>query len=115
MAVEEYNTFHEPAQLGVFSLAIAQTDKAIPFESLAGVFIAGSVVNFYLGKRLVKSYTVGDGITITGTNLTANLKTATLLIQGADFLTCIGDTLLARCTFFQAGDVDIEFNLKIFK
>ena len=111
----EYDAFHSPVQLGIFSLAVGQTDKLIPFKSLAGVFIAGTKVDFYLNKRLLKSYTIGDGITISGTNLTANIKTAELLIQGSDFSTCVDETLLGRCTFFDAGDVEIEFNLKIYK
>ncbi len=105
--------FYNPQDLGIFDIGITQVDKVIPFKSTAGVFIAGSKVEFYRGKQLVKSYTIGSGLVISGTNTEGLVKTLSLTLQGSDFSTLGKQSLIGKCTFFTTGDIEMTFNLNI--
>lgn len=106
--------FYNPKNIGWFDIGVTQKDKIIPFKTLAGVFIPTAYVSFFYNKVLVKTYTIDDGLTLVGSNVTAEEKTLQLRLQGEDFSKYIGSNkLLARCSFFTDGDIDIEFDLKI--
>jgi len=113
-------SFYNPTDIGYFDLGTTQINKALEFKSTEGVFDASSYVKFYLkasgqNKRtLFKTYTIGDGITLSGTNTQGQEKTAALLINGSDFPNvCVGSILEAECSFFVLGDVEIIFELQI--
>ena len=107
--------FYNPQDLGIFDLGITQIGKVIPFKSTAGEFIAGSKVDFYRGGQFVKTYTIGSGLAISGTNTAGVEKTLSLTLQGSDFSTQGNQNLIGKCTFFTAGDIEMTFNLKIIK
>ena len=105
--------FYNPVHPGAISLGLTQTDKIISFKSLVGVFIPESSVSVYYKNTQLKEYTIGDGITIVGTNTTGIEKTANCVLQGADFDGFKGCILRLECTFFIDGDIEIIFNLVV--
>lgn len=105
--------FYQPTNIGVTEIGVTQINKLIPFKTTNGVFIAGSVVNVYFCKKLVKTYTIGDGLELTGTNTLGNEKTLTLTLNGADFEGYKGSLLDAECTFFNEGDIEIIFKISV--
>ena len=105
--------FYQPTNIGVTEIGVTQINKLIPFKTTNGVFIAGSVVNVYFCKKLVKTYTIGDGLVLTGTNTIGNEKTLTLTLNGADFEGYKGSLLEAECTFFNQGDIEIIFKISV--
>jgi len=105
--------FYQPTNIGVTEIGVTQINKLIPFKTPNGVFIAGSVVNVYFCKKLVKTYTIGDGLVLTGTNTIGNEKTLTLTLNGADFEGYKGSLLEAECTFFNQGDIEIIFKISV--
>jgi hypothetical protein len=105
--------FYNPVNLCDFSLGITQVDKEFPFKSTAGVFLENAKVLVYRSNSLLKTYTVGSGLTLAGSNVAGQEKTMTLSFNGSDFARYAGDTLNVKCTFFNDGDIEIIFNLKI--
>ena len=105
--------FYQPTNIGVTEIGVTQINKLIPFKTTNGVFIAGSVVNVYFREKLVKTYTIGDGLVLTGTNTLGNEKTLTLTLNGADFEGYKGSLLEAECTFFNEGDIEIIFKISV--
>ena len=107
--------FHNPVDIGSFDLTLSQVDKSLPFKSIAGVIIPEAKVDVFYNNQVLKSYTVGSGLEITGTNTPGFEKTVTLTLTGIDFASRVDRVLLAKCSFLSVGDVDFVFYLKILK
>ena len=105
--------FYQPTSIGVTEIGATQINKLMPFKTTNGVFIAGSVVNVFYCKKLVKTYTIGDGLVLTGTNTLGIEKTLTLTLNGTDFAGYKGSLLDAECTFFNEGDIEIIFKISV--
>jgi len=105
--------FYQPTNIGVTEIGVTQINKLVPFKTTNGLFIAGSVVNVYFCKKLVKTYTIGNGLELTGTNTIGNEKTLTLTLNGSDFEGYKGSLLEAECTFFNEGDIEITFKISV--
>jgi len=105
--------FNNPINFGVIDLSTSQVNKDLPFTSVAGVFIGAPKVDIYDGEIVIKTYLLGSGLALTGTNTIGNSKTLTVTFQGTDFSTKKNKTLIGKCTFFVAGDIEVVFNLKI--
>jgi hypothetical protein len=113
MSKKDNISFVNISHLGCFDLGVTQINKIIPFSSIDGVYIPESKIVIYTGTTEIKTYTIGDGLTIVGTNVAGTSKTLQLLLQGRDFYNKQREELLARCTFFTDGDIEVEFNLQI--
>ena len=105
--------FYQPTRIGTVEIGRTQINKLLPFKTTNGVFIGAPIVNVYDGNILVKQYTLGDGLTLTGTNSQGVEKTLTLEIDGTDYVSYVCTILQAECTFFNVGDVEITFKLDI--
>ena len=105
--------FYQPTNIGVTEIGVTQINKLMPFKTTNGVFIAGSVVNVYFCKKLVKSYTIGDGLDLSGDNTLGVEKTLTLTLNGTDFAGYQDALLDAECTFFNEGDIEIIFKISV--
>jgi hypothetical protein len=105
--------FYQPTSIGVTEIGATQINKLMPFKSTNGVFIPNSVVNVFFCKKLVKTYTIGDGLELTGTNTAGTEKTLTLTLNGTDFAGYKGSLLDAECTFFNEGDIEIIFKISV--
>ena len=93
----------------VIDLATTSVDKTFQFDWDTDV-IAESKVAVTLNERTVATYTVDSGLTITNAN-----RTITLTLSGADFADLEGETLTVQCNFFDAGDIEVVFKLRIVK
>ncbi len=113
--VKDNISFYNVTDIGFFDLGVTQINKIIPFETENGVFINGSYVKFYVGDSLVKTKTIGDGLTIDGDNVLGTIKTLKLELNGSEFENLKGKTMDCRCSFFNEGDIEIEFKLKIMR
>ncbi len=99
--------FHNPTDFGCFDLATSQVAKQMVFDWDAAVSADAKIV-ITLRKRLVRTYTVGDGLTLSNTD-----QTVTLSLDGADYESMPGNTLDAACSFFIPGDIELTFTLLI--
>jgi len=111
--------FFNPTDIGTFDLALTQVDKKMPFTTTEGVFDSSASVELYLGSRCgertpVVNYALGSGLEITGNNVVGESKTLTLTMSGSDFSSVgRGKTVLADCSLFSQGDVEVRFALLI--
>ena len=108
--------FDNPVSAGTFDLRVTHLNKIIPFKTLKGVFLGNASVQVksYDDSSIVKTYNIGTGLTIIGTNVVDTEKTLQCLLQGTDFAGHEGKTLLVNClNFFINGDLEITFKLKI--
>ncbi len=113
------SAFYNPTDIGAFDLGLTQVNQTMPFESVEGVFDPSAYVQFYEGSRcgerqeLIR-YEIGSGLEISGNNIQGESKALTLTLNGADFSGIgRGKTLLADCSLFSPGDVEIQFSLLI--
>lgn len=107
--------FYNPTDLGMAYLGVTQLNKIIPFKTLNGVFMSGSKVDAYLDSKIIKTYTISNGINLIGDNSVGQEKTAELSLNGNDFKNYINrSNILFKCSFWNIGDVDYIFNLKLF-
>lgn len=98
--------FHNPKDFGTWDLSTSQKDKVILFSWDTPVIPESKVV-VYSNTKVIKCYTVGDGLTISNGGLDIALT-----LQGADY--SHKDTLLsAQANFFVEGDVEVTFKLRI--
>jgi len=104
------NAFHLPADAGTYSIALSQVDKSMTFTTTGGTFLSTSRVVICSGNDIVKTYTVGDGISLSG-----DLKQLILTFNGSDFKGYEGTTLNASSSFITEGDVEVTFNLEVKK
>jgi hypothetical protein len=72
--------------------------------------IAGAKIAFTYHDKIIKSYTVGNGLTLSNSD-----QTVTLELDGADFEDYEGHTLKAHCNFFVLGNTEVTFDLQIIK
>ena len=110
--------FFNPPNVGNFTLASSQVGKMVSFTSIEGVFVPEPVVRIYTGDRrssgrkLVKQYSLNQGIRLTGNNSQGFSKTLELTLQGSLVNGLkYGDTLYGECEFFGEGDVDATFGV----
>ena len=106
-------SFYNPKDIGGFDLGLTQVNKLLPFKTTTGVFLDAPFVKVYKGTILLKTYTIGDGLTLTGTNEDGTEKTLTLTLNGSDFSSYQKANLKCECSFFIEGDIEIIFNLLI--
>ena len=107
------NPFYNPKDAGKFDLGITQQNKKISFKSIDGVFDASAKVEFFHNSSSVHNYTIGNGLTIVGTNTQGTEKTLELVMNGSDFSAYAGQTLDVKCTFFVLGDIEVIFKLQV--
>ncbi len=113
-------SFSNPKTLGCVVLGATQVNKILPFETTEGVFINDAFVKVYRGedyrgRKLLITYTVGNGLVLSGTNTQGTSKTLSLSLNGPDYVGVAppDQTLKAECSFFTAGDIEIIFDLII--
>lgn len=100
--------FHNPnTQIGFIDLAISQVNKQMLFEFSQAVSTSCKVV-ISTDTRKVKEYIVGAGLTLSNAN-----QNVTLTLNGADFANQRNNKLTVECSFFNIGDVEMQFDLKI--
>ena len=105
--------FYNPKNIGTTELGITQINKIVPFKTVNGVYITNPTVTVLSCKTIVKEFTLGDGLELTGTNTQGTEKTLTLTLNGSDFTAYKKNSLDVQCTFFVEGDIEIIFKLKI--
>ena len=105
--------FYNPTDIGTTILGVSQIDKLMPFKSVQGVYITNPFVNVYSCNKLVKEYTFTDGLVLSGTNEAGVEKTLTLTLNGTDFTSYKDRILVAKCTFFNEGDIEIVFKISV--
>lgn len=111
----DHKVFYNPVEIGLFDLGTTQIGKVIPFTSIAGVYIPESKIDLYSAGNIFKTYAIGTGLAIVGTNTAGTSKNIEITLEGADFTTLGNTKLVAKCTFFELGDIEIIFNLEIIK
>ena len=100
--------FHNPnTQIGLIDLATSQVNKQTLFQFSQAVSLQSKVAIGTNVKR-IKEYTVGNGLA-----LSSNNQDVTLTLSGADFVDYKDVKLLVECSFFNIGDVEMQFELKI--
>ncbi len=110
MSIKFYNPDNS---IGTTDLGVTQINKLVPFKTVNGVYISNPTITVYSCKNIVKQFTLGDGLELTGTNTQGTEKTLTLTLNGPDFQAYRGNVLDVKCTFFIEGDIEIIFKLKI--
>ncbi len=98
--------FHNPANIGTITLAISQVNKVLPFDFGTYTPLTESKVVVYRGDSIIKTYTVGNGLTLTGNVISLNLN-------GSDYEPYLDKQLQVECNFLIPGDVEIIFQLII--
>jgi hypothetical protein len=101
--------FHNPTDFGCFDITTSQLNQALEFSWDTPV-IAGAKIAFTYHDKIIKSYTVGNGLTLSNSD-----QTVTLELDGADFEDYEGHTLKAHCNFFVLGNTEVTFDLQIIK
>tara|TARA_R110002020_G_scaffold239665_2_gene452233 strand:- start:135 stop:482 length:348 start_codon:yes stop_codon:yes gene_type:complete len=101
--------FHDPENFGKFDLGTEQLNKTMTFEFDQAVS-ENSKITLSGEKRIMKEYTVGNGLTLTNGN-----QTVILTLQGEDYKHEAGQCFLGSCSFFDSGTVELTFYLKIVK
>jgi hypothetical protein len=71
--------FHNPTDFGCFDITTSQLNQALEFSWDTPV-IAGAKIAFTYHDKIIKSYTVGNGLTLSNSD-----QTVTLELDGADF------------------------------
>jgi hypothetical protein len=100
--------FHNPnTEIGIIDLATSQVNKQMLFQFSQAVSLQSKIV-IATSLKLVKEYTVGSGLTLSNGN-----QDVTFVLNGADFIDYKLDKLTVSCSFFNIGDVEMEFELKI--
>lgn len=97
---------HNPVNIGTFNIATGQVNKNIVFTFDEEV---GTPVITFRQKgsnTLVRRY--NSNLSISGNRLSVTLQ-----ISGEDFKDHAGKTITAFCSFFNAGDVEMIFDLEI--
>jgi len=105
--------FYNPTDAGTTVLGVTQINKLMPFKSVQGVYITNPFVKVYNCDKLVKEYTLADGLVLNGTNEVGTEKTLTLTLNGTDFVNYKGRFLDAKCSFFVDGDIEIIFKISV--
>ena len=107
--------YYEPVEIGKFVLPVGHPGLDFPFTTLEGVIIPEAKVDVYFNNTLFKTYTIGDGLVLTGTNTQGVSKTLTLTLIGADYATKagFGYSLQAKCSFLVEGEINMVFDLKV--
>tara|TARA_R110002020_G_scaffold19955_2_gene68380 strand:- start:250 stop:585 length:336 start_codon:yes stop_codon:yes gene_type:complete len=105
--------FYNPTDAGTTVLGVTQINKLMPFKSVQGVYITNPFVKVYNCDKLVKEYTLADGLVLSGTNEVGTEKTLTLTLNGTDFVGYEGRFLDAKCSFFVNGDIEIIFKISV--
>ena len=105
--------FYNPKNIGTTEIGATQINKVIPFKTVNGVFITSPVVKVYLCGKLIKEYTINNGLELTGTNQQGTEKTLSLTLSGTDYTLYKKKDLDAQCTFFVLGDIEIVFKINI--
>lgn len=102
------DTFDIPVSLPDRSIAITQTGQAIRMTSETDTFIAGCKFVFSYEGCVVRTLTIGDGIVRDGDGFGIDVT-----LNGTDFISYAGKTLLCEATLFNVGDRDAVFNLVV--
>ena len=106
--------FYNPNEsIGTTDLGVTQINKLIPFKTTNGVYLSNPKITVYCGKKVIKEFTLSDGLVLNGTNSAGVEKTLTLTLNGPSFEEYKGHILDVQCTFFVEGDIEIIFKLKI--
>lgn len=110
--------FHEPFDAGVFDLTTAQTNKILVWNFDTPTYGLARAVGV-LRDNVIQEYTVAAGNLILTTETGAYPNRVDLILNGADFLPHVNydSPIEVRffCSFLSAGDVEIEFTLRVFK
>ena len=101
--------YYDPKDFGCFDLGTTSLNKTFQFDWDTDVIAEAKAVVTYRGRN-VKTYTVGDGITIENAN-----RTVTISMSGTDFSAYVDCELNVNCSFFTAGDVEVVYQVKIIK
>ena len=101
--------FHNPKDYGTWDIGTTQVNKVFLFEHDTAKIPEAKVI-VRNGSLVLKTYTVGNGITLSNGNLNAEL-----VISGSDFAEYVGKLLYVECNFFVLGDTEIVFKLKPIK
>ena len=107
------NFYNPNKSIGVTEIGATQINKLIPFKTVNGLYIPNPVIKVFLCGKLIKEYTINNGLQLTGTNQQGTEKTLTLTLNGPDYSLYKGKELEAQCTFFVLGDIEIIFKIKI--
>jgi len=99
--------FHTPTDFGTFTLTSSQVNKVMTFSWDADVIPTAKVVVTYKEKN-IRTYVVGDGLTLSDAN-----RTVTLELDGTDYEDYEGYTLISYCNFFVPGDIEVTFSIRI--
>lgn len=100
--------FHNPnKQVGLIDIATTQLNKQINF-SFSQAVNSNCKISVSDTKNTIKSYTVGDGLTLSNSD-----NDVKLVLNGSDFINYDGKILDVLCSFFNIGDIEMQFNLKI--
>jgi len=105
--------FYNPKSIGTAEIGLTQVNKLIPFKTVNGVYVTNPIVKVLSCTNVVKEYTLGNGLQLTGTNTQGTEKTLTLTLNGPDFIAYKKSSLDVQCTFFVEGDIEIIFKLKL--
>ncbi len=105
--------FTNPANAGTYDLKTSQVNQGMVFRSVEGVFLSNARIDFYFFDRHLKTYRLGQGLTLVGTNEQGTSKQIDVLLNGADFEGYEGREVRAECSFFNQGDIEAFFKLNI--
>ena len=110
--------FFDPPNAGCFTLASTQIGKSINFSSVDGVFIGSPKITAFdlprsnPARQVVQEYVLGNGLTLSGNNVTGEEKTLNLILDGSLVVNLEYDQqLILECEFFGVGDVDLVFTV----
>jgi len=105
--------FYNPSDIGTTILGVTQINKLMPFTSVNGVFISNPLIKIYNCNQLIKEYSLTDGLVLTGDNTNGVSKTLTLTLNGTDFISYKDRKIVAKCSFFGVGDIEIIFKISV--
>jgi hypothetical protein len=104
--------FHNPFDFGILDITTSQTNKLLSFAWDTTVLSECTIVA--VGSTVIKTYTVGDGITLSDNNGVTNGR-VDLVINGDSFAQYVGRTIKFKCNFFVKNDEEVNFSLEIIK
>ena len=107
------NFYNPNKSIGQTKIGVTQINKLVPFKTTNGVYLENPTIKVFNGDRLIKDFSIGDGLELTGTNAQGTEKTLTLTLNGAEFSSYRGKDLEAQCSFFVLGDIEIIFKINV--
>lgn len=119
--------FYNPLEVGHFDLATTQVGEPLKFSFEATIPATAKIVAF-VGNTLIKTYSVGSGITLSdyttyvdpdadplAVDQVYSNGTATVLLSGTDFTDHVGQDVNFQASFFVEGRVEATFLIRIVK